>query len=404
MRRLLFSRSLLFLIGITLLLPVTGICASLHFDEPERFKTYSELPIEVVIEINGPVDLDTFEVELNDKNITDVFDVVDGDTLVGSIDLEDGLAANSGRHLGTNVLKVEIKDENGKKESRRRLFFTKDLDVQEPDNIFDGTYVGQATIYSSDYDMRMVIKGNDVTCYAIVMGGTYKSDIGKIDEDGNITFEFIGGGPLGLEYISGVLTNEYMSGEFKMGASVGEWFALKAEGFETGDFSVYPWVTDASNGWTVTDTAPANGEFAAQAPILYDNESASLEITRECEEGQIRFSRKVDSEFLYDFLYFYIDDELKGAWSGNIGYTQAACPGYTTTGWPGYAPSGWKGYTQAGCDMMSGCMGYTNSGCVGYTVTDGTHTFKWVYEKDGSVSGGSDSAWIDNVQFPSKPE
>ena len=33
-------------------------------------------------------------------------------------------------------------------------------------------------------------------------------------------------------------------------------------------------------------------------------------------------------------------------------------------------------------------------------MTTGTHTFKWSYQKDGSVSNGSDCAWVDNIQFP----
>ena len=35
-----------------------------------------------------------------------------------------------------------------------------------------------------------------------------------------------------------------------------------------------------------------------------------------------------------------------------------------------------------------------------YTVTPGTHTFKWRYAKDSSVSNGSDCAWIDCIQLP----
>ena len=33
-------------------------------------------------------------------------------------------------------------------------------------------------------------------------------------------------------------------------------------------------------------------------------------------------------------------------------------------------------------------------------MTAGTHTFKWSYKKDSSVSSGSDCAWIDDIQFP----
>ncbi|MBN2829198.1 MAG: choice-of-anchor D domain-containing protein, partial [Candidatus Cloacimonetes bacterium] len=35
-----------------------------------------------------------------------------------------------------------------------------------------------------------------------------------------------------------------------------------------------------------------------------------------------------------------------------------------------------------------------------YPVTSGTHTFKWTYYKDSSVSSGSDCTWVDNITFP----
>ena len=39
-------------------------------------------------------------------------------------------------------------------------------------------------------------------------------------------------------------------------------------------------------------------------------------------------------------------------------------------------------------------------GQVSYPVTAGIHTFKWTYYKDGSVSSGSDCAWVDYIIFP----
>lgn len=372
--------------------------AHLHFEEPQRFHAYSELPIEVIINVNGQADLDTFEVRLNENDITDLFEVVDGNTLIGSIGLDDGLIAHSGDRLGGNMLSAEIQDKNGKTISERRLFFTLGLDTSKPD--YDGTYVGQATVLMFDSDVRIVIEGNDVFFYANWSGSEIESDFGIIDENGKISCVFEeNSSPLGAINISGTLTGDYMSGEYEVMGWKGTWYAVKTEGFESGDFSAFPWETDPSLGWTVTDSEPANGLFAAQAPELYDYESAALEISLECQEGQIQFARKVDSEPQFDFLYFYIDNELKGVWSGNIGYTQSACSGYTPSGWGGYTPSGWSGYT-ASCDVMSQCTGYTGSGCVGYTVTSGSHTFKWVYSKDDSNSSGSDSAWIDNVQFP----
>jgi hypothetical protein len=35
-------------------------------------------------------------------------------------------------------------------------------------------------------------------------------------------------------------------------------------------------------------------------------------------------------------------------------------------------------------------------------VTPGTETFRWVYVKNGSASGGADKAWLDNIYLPSE--
>jgi len=37
---------------------------------------------------------------------------------------------------------------------------------------------------------------------------------------------------------------------------------------------------------------------------------------------------------------------------------------------------------------------------VTFPVTAGTRTFEWTYSKDGSISKGSDTAWIDDIIFP----
>ncbi|MDD5491265.1 MAG: hypothetical protein PHV60_01110 [bacterium] len=34
-----------------------------------------------------------------------------------------------------------------------------------------------------------------------------------------------------------------------------------------------------------------------------------------------------------------------------------------------------------------------------YYLGEGSHTFKWSYTKDGSVSSGSDTAWLDDVEI-----
>ena len=134
------------------------------------------------------------------------------------------------------------------------------------------------------------------------------------------------------------------------------------EGFETGNLSTLPWTQGGDGVWTVTTTAAHGGAYAAEAPAaIVDGQSASLQVVRDCPEGTLSFWYSVSSEQNYDYLKFYIDDVLQGAgWSGTLAWTQTS-----------------------------------------YAVTAGTHTFKWVYSKDGSVSFGSDTAWIDDIVITS---
>ncbi len=75
--------------------------------------------------------------------------------------------------------------------------------------------------------------------------------------------------------------------------------------------------------------------------------------------GAVSFYRKVSSEGTYDFLRFFIDNVEKDAWSGEEDWAEFS-----------------------------------------YNVSAGTHTFKWVYDKDQSVANGSDCGWVDYIIFP----
>lgn len=132
------------------------------------------------------------------------------------------------------------------------------------------------------------------------------------------------------------------------------------EGFETGDFSAYEWQFGGSANWTVVNTEANSGTYSAKSGTISDNQQTDLILTVEIlANGEVSFYRKVSSESDWDKLFFYIDNQEKGNWSGNEGWNQVSFP-----------------------------------------VTAGTHTFKWTYKKDSSVSSGSDCAWVDDIQFP----
>ena len=133
----------------------------------------------------------------------------------------------------------------------------------------------------------------------------------------------------------------------------------QAEGFETGDFSSLDWQHSGNASWFVTRSDANSGEYSARAGAIEDDEQTALRLTREGGAGEISFSVKVSSERSWDELFFSIDGDEKGNWSGESDWAQVSFP-----------------------------------------VTAGTHTFEWLYEKDGSVSDGDDTAWIDDVSFP----
>jgi hypothetical protein len=102
-----------------------------------------------------------------------------------------------------------------------------------------------------------------------------------------------------------------------------------------------------------------SGIYGAQAGQINGNESTTIKVSLDCVSGDIMFCYKVSSELCCDFLKFYIDGEEKGRWSGTEDWAMATLP-----------------------------------------VKAGTRTFEWTYSKDGSISRGFDTAWIDDIVFP----
>jgi hypothetical protein len=131
------------------------------------------------------------------------------------------------------------------------------------------------------------------------------------------------------------------------------------EGFETNDFSKFPWEQDRDETWAVTSRQKHSGACSAKAGSIDHDQNTTLQVTLDCVSGDITFYRKVSSESRCDCLKFYIDGAEKGRWSGEEDWAQAT-----------------------------------------FGVTAGSRTFEWTYSKDGSESGGDDTAWIDDIVFP----
>lgn len=135
---------------------------------------------------------------------------------------------------------------------------------------------------------------------------------------------------------------------------------LLMEGFESGNFETYPWTLGGDNEWVIDNVTKYEGEYAARSGDIGDVETSFMELEMfVISDGEISFYRKVSSESNYDYLRFYMDGNMLGMWDGEQDWEQ-----------------------------------------VTYPLTAGLHTFKWTFEKDYSVSTGSDCGWIDNITLP----
>lgn len=131
------------------------------------------------------------------------------------------------------------------------------------------------------------------------------------------------------------------------------------EGFETGDFSSFGWESFGDADWYVTSGESKSGLYSARAGSIDDDETTTLMITRDCSDGDITFYCRISSESGFDHLGFTIDGTKQGEWSGEQDWAEVSFP-----------------------------------------VEAGTRSFEWTYSKDGSVSEGDDTAWIDDIVFP----
>lgn len=134
------------------------------------------------------------------------------------------------------------------------------------------------------------------------------------------------------------------------------------EGFETRNFTKFSWNHGSNYGWEIDTTEAYAGDASAVSGLPYDehNGISILSISmKTLKDDTLSFYRKVNSEADYDYLRFFIDNQLEDEWAGFLD---------------------WKRYS--------------------YFVPAGDHVFKWTYEKDQYVSSGQDKAWIDDIRFP----
>jgi PKD repeat protein len=122
----------------------------------------------------------------------------------------------------------------------------------------------------------------------------------------------------------------------------------------------YPSLTFSLSGnanWFSQTTTTYYGGDAAQSGDIGNNQTTTMETTISGKTS-VKFYWRVSSETNYDYLRFYIDGVEQTRISGSVSWTQRS-----------------------------------------YTVSSGSHTLKWSFTKDGSVSSGSDCGWVDKLEL-----
>lgn len=131
------------------------------------------------------------------------------------------------------------------------------------------------------------------------------------------------------------------------------------ETFEASSFRIFPWINVSQVPWIITNGSAWEGILSAMSGNIGDNASTTLSIKASYEvQDSVRFYYRVSSESGYDHLYVRINGTEVLKKSGEIPWTRAAA-----------------------------------------SVNEGINLIEWIYKKDGSVSAGSDCAWIDLVDF-----
>ena len=134
---------------------------------------------------------------------------------------------------------------------------------------------------------------------------------------------------------------------------------FQGEDFESGDFTNLPWQFGGNQNWRIVSDSTYNGSYSAKSGDISHNQSSQMSLSIDTTGySSISFAYRVSSESSYDYLRFYIDGVQKSSWSGSRSWTLQT-----------------------------------------YPVSEGPHTFKWSYTKDGSIDSYSDCAWVDDIQF-----
>ncbi|MDK2771944.1 MAG: tail fiber domain-containing protein [Flavobacterium sp.] len=133
-------------------------------------------------------------------------------------------------------------------------------------------------------------------------------------------------------------------------------YQLFNDGFE--DNNIPPFTTGGNKNWATQNATVNTGSRAAKSGAITDSQSSWIEYTATipAQGGTISFAYSTSTESCCDKLRFYIDGAEQNNWGGLISWTTVSFP-----------------------------------------ATAGTHTYRWEYTKDSSVSSNNDQVYLDDV-------
>lgn len=140
---------------------------------------------------------------------------------------------------------------------------------------------------------------------------------------------------------------------------------LQIEDWETGTIESFAWLNDESLPWTIDNEEFYEGENSLKSGTPSSAGNSSLIIILDVvANDEISFMKKVSCEPIYfgmyfDFLGFYINDQLQDQWAGEIDWSEET-----------------------------------------YSIEAGNQELRWTYTKDAYLTQGDDCAWIDYIILP----
>jgi len=156
------------------------------------------------------------------------------------------------------------------------------------------------------------------------------------------------------------MINEVTSGSYTGSKIFLLQVGLTFEDFESGNFTMFPWVSGGDSPWVITGDDPYQGSYSARSGNISQHQTSQLIIDYDVgASDSVSFYRKLSSVANFDFLRFYISDQMMAQWSGDIPWGRVVFP-----------------------------------------VKPGIKTFKWEFKQEASFTPELNYAKIDYIVFP----